>query len=124
MREIKFRAWSVHNKAMYPQAGEGGVATFAINPDGTTQTYGIYTKLELMQYTGLKDKNDKEIYEGDIIHWKFMPTTINAQVIFELGRFVLDYPNNGDSYIPANSEEVEVIGNIYENKELLKGAEK
>lgn len=71
---------------------------------------------ELMQFTGLKDKNGKEIYEGDILEYverdwnKLKDLTVRCDVVFEDGAFK-------PSIDPENSE---VIGNIYENPELLK----
>jgi len=71
-----------------------------------------------MQYTGLKDKNGKEIYEGDIVK---IEGFINHVVGFEDGAF--RWMNVGP-YLPIaeriSERECEVIGNIYENPELLK----
>lgn len=104
MREIKFRAWD----------GEKMVFTdYVIAIDGTRNRGNRY--LELMQYTGLKDKNGKEIYEGDIIAGGWVVTWHNGGLrmhlpkIFE-GTIYLDF---------STSMECEVIGNIYENPELL-----
>lgn len=70
------------------------------------------------QYTGLKDKNGKEIYEGDIFN-----VGNNAVVSFEEGEFILRYDNGNaeemDMPIKYHADRFEVIGNIYENKELL-----
>lgn len=70
----------------------------------------------LMQFTGLLDKNGKEIYEGDIVEWQTDSEGGNSRMVasfdFEGGQRVITSP-----YINSTSE---VIGNIYENKELLK----
>jgi len=69
---------------------------------------------ELMQYTGLKDKNGKEIYEGDIIKHSYR---VRNTVI------KWDDKRAGWSMGGYNNDTVEVIGNIYENPELLKEGE-
>jgi hypothetical protein len=82
-------------------------------------SYDFPSKLELMQYTGLLDKNGVEIYEGDIcmhhyFHEKGVIEWINAS-------FKLCY-DDGDheTLLPIDLEHYEVIGNVYENPELLK----
>jgi uncharacterized phage protein (TIGR01671 family) len=84
----------------------------------------------LMQYTGLKDKNGKEIYEGDIIWYPaeaWMNQDGRAMVYWNkdsLGWYAEDTKQSGDcsndELVAFISPDIEVIGNIYENPELLK----
>jgi hypothetical protein len=130
MRGIKFRAWDKDNKEMIYQSENttkpNGImeAQFTFDEMGAwifTRNYGEQVcnevkNFELMQYTGLKDKNGKEIYEGDIDG-----SDEPMYVVFENGSFGLKYkdmPNYFDTCIDWNR--VEIIGNIYENPELLK----
>ena len=132
MREIKFRVWLKEDKKME------NVKTM----DFTDKTIRCLKKnefinayllrrvsfddVELMQYTGLKDKNGKEIYEGDIIEYKFpYDRRLNhiSPVKFletETSFGVKDrYGNEIPLYMITTNNFFEVIGNIYENKNLL-----
>ena len=81
----------------------------------------------LGQFTGLKDKNGKEIFEGDVLKFKFTDCEkdkenfIIVECIFQDGRFLMDEIEKKDlaCYYYFEDELVEVIGNIYENPELL-----
>jgi uncharacterized phage protein (TIGR01671 family) len=113
-REIKFRAWN----------GEEMISPDYITRDG----YGYWkensiltTSKELMQYTGLKDKNGKEIYEGDIV--KKIKTDIVPEftgiVRYESTGFTtIDFDGSyeNDCALGYQSWVIEVIGNIHENK--------
>lgn len=148
-REIKFRAWDKsQNKMFYdgdryspdgtPTTGaifvtnKGIVYTVThkvsdyveVNKNGKKDTYysnwdyeAFYSKtLELMQYTGLHDKNGKEIYEGDIIGGLkgYKGKDLTLVVEFEYGAYYV-----GGDELYSHNEVCEVIGNIYENPELL-----
>ena len=138
MREIKFRAWDGIEKAMYGNVEKGnGVANIKLDQYGSISNIKVFkyqqsmkcefanlsreeNEFELMQYTGLKDKNGVEIYEGDVVKTK----NSKYKVIFdkccywgvdELGKYPIYQIYN---YV-LDDERFEVIGNIYENPELL-----
>lgn len=76
-------------------------------------------KIPLMQFTGLLDKNGKEIYEGDILFWD---ESNIGWVTFEHAEFIVGIKNDpgARALCAAREEELEVLGNIHENPELLK----
>lgn len=121
MREIKFRIWDTENNEMLKVQELDFEPTFyggriAIRPD----QYNDYFDTEdmiLMQYTGLHDKNGKEIYEGDILKGTFygfpMP---EYDYVFQI---YWDEKEKGFMASYFEPSECEVIGNIYDNPELL-----
>lgn len=74
----------------------------------------------LMQSTGLKDKNGVEIFEGDI-GWDDHQE-VHGQVIFENGAFKYEWENISEDLFEA-TDDIEIVGNIHENPELLEGTE-
>lgn len=89
--------------------------------EASTHSVNWSDRYDLMQFTGLKDKNGKEIYEGDVVEF-ILPnehegeTEYIEEITYEGSSFVLD----GNVPVDAFEKELEVIGNIYENPELLK----
>jgi uncharacterized phage protein (TIGR01671 family) len=76
--------------------------------------------IEVMQFTGLYDRNGREIYEGDIISWDINGNHHIAPVIFECGSFWMGKEKNGWCvYNDWGRGEYEILGNIHENPELL-----
>lgn len=74
------------------------------------------------QYTGLKDKNGKEIYEGDILGGEYYVDAVAGEVTIREdwgGCSFLEYKGGGDDFLFRECKHAEVIGNIYENPELL-----
>ena len=118
MREVKFRAKLRDGKIKYFSLKDiEGDECFAYVKSGKKN---LLTCIEcddqehiIMQYTGLKDKNGKEIYEGDLCNcWD----TKKEKITFDLGTFWI---NGTPLHAIYREEEIEVIGNIYENPELL-----
>ena len=112
-REIKFRIWDKINKKW--------LNCFNAN----LLNIGDLSNVELMQYTGIKDKNGVEIYEGDIVLIRIDKTNILHKTVvkFKHGAFIADIIGDNDYiylfHFGFNKDDFEVIGNVWENPELL-----
>ncbi len=127
-KEIKFRAWDTDKKVMCKVEkllfGTAGISF----DDGSGQWFGDL--FPLMQFTGLKDKNGKEIYEGDIVkyteHKDYLLNSFTGEVQYFGIDLEIDGFNGGvclneiDELYHDFLSHCEVIGNIYENPELIK----
>lgn len=139
MREIKFRVWDPAEKQMCPvivaDFQDIKARVFCRLPKSGAQK--IFSA-DLMQYTGVKDKNGVEIYEGDIIHWdpvhpieSYTPTYAKTK---PLNDYIIQWNDArcefwavprelGHAYANINQSDLsmnwKVIGNIYENPELV-----
>lgn len=122
MREIKFRAWKPHHSldqesgmyfvdtlVLYDENG-GGEAFLVKKLGDKAITSDYLSDIQIMQYTGLKDKNGVKIFEGDILEF---PSFEEGK-----GRIVVEY--KGCMFLGCRFHEIsEVVGNIYEHRHLL-----
>lgn len=124
MRKIKFRAWHKEKKIMGEVLGIDILhkEIFFSNEDVDCYEHTDFKDIELMEYTGLKDKNNKEIYEGDIL--SDGNNEKPYKVIFENGSFRAEFEGYFEEHsfdlIDVVAQGCEVVGNIYENPELIK----
>lgn len=130
---IKFRAWNGYRKMMadYVSAIQNGdtqgtPSSVNVIVNGENETWDIKNdRVELLQFTGLKDVNGRDIYEGDILKTKAGLIQIVEQGILETDREDIIsgfYANNlSDDKPHTFSYDDEVTGNVHENPELLKG---
>jgi uncharacterized phage protein (TIGR01671 family) len=144
MREIKFRAWDKNRKKIFPVRaiifGRGKVqmqiSETDVWPEGTWVVEDL-KNVELVEYTGMKDANGVEIHEGYVVEQSFTElgateglfnnppddmTSFIGEIKMYEGRWWID---SGSWAIPLFSElnQNEVVGNIYENPELLEEEE-
>ena len=118
-REIKFRAWQSQEKKMYVQG------------DAVDENRKVFWDIwenkthisEPMQFTGLKDKNGKEVYEGDICRYSHDKDSKEyTGTIFYKSNSACFHLKTGDDSsfaLLGHQKEIKVIGNIYETPELI-----
>lgn len=121
-RQYKFRAWEKKLKEMITVS----TIDFRKGMINTDSLWRYFHEVELMQYTGLTDKNGREIYEGDIL--RLLNSDVLCEVVYETPSFCRRWLNPKVSNVRgveiesmAHNTHVayEVIGNIYEHKQLL-----
>lgn len=128
-REIKFRAWNkeknimVYNNEDDTYGYWDGCRNSNVGMVNEILNSKYYEEYEFMQFTGLHDKNGKEIYEGDIVKKTGSKEIDIGKVIYEYNGFIVDVMNMDRFYGRVHLLEkfTEVIGNIYEDSELLGG---
>lgn len=131
MRDIKFRVWDKEDRKMaivHQINWENGTITI----NASWHNFRDIEKYKLMQYTGFKDRNGEEIYEGDIVETEVM-MFIERVVVRKTRLYIVgrdsedphlwlkgeDYGYEGEELI--SPDDIAVVGNIYENSELLQG---
>ena len=124
MREIKFRAWIKEVDEIREVEYINFWKKMISFPNKFCKEYYLnadFDEIELMQYTGLKDKNNKEIYEGDIVKLRANHGIGVVKYYDEWGAFVIEYIKPRPLAVLGNyyKENIEILGNIYENPELL-----
>jgi uncharacterized phage protein (TIGR01671 family) len=146
MRKIKFRAWEKSIKGLDARGmmwqSDETFKDYVVGFDGSVyekfvdsfagQSFENYRDVSdrfiLMQYTGLKDKNGREIYEGDIVRYKLGSDWIVGDVRYDAdsARYVKRAEKAGSSWdykdLASYASSTQVIGNIYEDPELLEQA--
>ena len=117
MRKIKFRAWDKENEKMMKVSSlHLENKEISVKENGT---FHLFRMQDLMQYTGLKDKNGKEIYEGDIVILNDAEEESRCVVKYKYGSYILVDGDLRENLSNVEDRFLEVIGNIYENKNLL-----
>ena len=117
----RYRVWDREEKKMIYDA-ENTYDNYPVN----ISSFGVILDLPdfygVMQYTGLKDKDGKKIYEGDILSWG---NNVIAKVYYadDLAMFRCSVKDTEEFDLFAFNQEASIIGNIYENKELLNKAQ-
>nr|WP_289038236.1 YopX family protein [uncultured Allobacillus sp.] len=135
MREIKFRVWdkiipkSIDEAELNKPSGD--IVDWDIVRNSSYFIDALNGKYPLMQYTGLKDKNGTEIYEGDVITYPDATNVGEGDWWEFVNKGIVKYDEHSISYYftkrdsvdmeDIDFDEIEVIGNIYENPELLEG---
>ena len=130
MREIKFRGINMEGQWVYGYLGKDWDNDVSITTNFDSDVlcsceYKVFPE-SVGQYTGLKDKNGREIYEGDLLQH---PNGVIAEIKYSdyLAAFVAVYVQNGDIEMDFLDKEIvskcKIVGNIYENKQLLEDEE-
>lgn len=130
-REIKFRAWDKEKKVMSAvRSWDFAHGDVELGKELQPEADKFTEEVELMQYTGLTDRNGVEIYEGDIVKWghhcercrenpvRIAKVEINPDIQFNTKNVDCIFHYGNFAYQDTENH-LEVIGNIYENKELL-----
>lgn len=118
MKTIKFRIWNPEDKKMI----ESGATPMMLHSFFEyTARFNTQHEMPYQQFTGLLDKAGKEIYEGDIVEWYYSGERAVHKVGFTGASFTFDVNGNFYEIGKYAGQGLEVIGNCFENPNLLKG---
>ncbi|HAJ9520579.1 TPA: hypothetical protein HP536_002851 [Listeria monocytogenes] len=130
MREIEFRGKAIHPNSLEQIVGSwayGGIFENKIisrNLDMDSHYHGFISEIEIDlktigQYTGLKDKNGKKIFEGDIVDISVYDrldwSSIKGKVVFLNGAWLVEDVGHFAITLQSETNEIEIIGNVHEN---------
>lgn len=124
MRELKFRIWD-GERFLHSSFGKKDAEFISLKIEGgILPQYGglinYHKTMVVQQYTGLKDKNGTEIYEGDILKYEFLRATIYYEVFWDEVNGAWKNTKKNGGNVGSWFDLYEVAGNIFENSELLK----
>ena len=123
MREVKFRAW-----IETPEGDTAMIKDYAHVNEYNLQFFGegdiaddrfCKRVISVMQFTGLRDKNSKDIYEGDILNYTISNHKFTDRVVWQNNGWALLSLNDDSGYPISASYRPKIIGNIFENSDLL-----
>ena len=111
MNNLKFRLWD--------KVGKEWVKAFRIGPDGSISTFGLFSPVEVTQFTGLFDRNGKEIWEGDVINGNLFDNRLPTmgEIVWDKGCACFGNKNESGITHLYKIAEIEVIGNIYTERD-------
>lgn len=128
MREIKFRFWDANKKRFidtendndyYYVVSDSGLPCRVYN-DSCSSALAVMKHITISQYTGLKDKNGKEIYEGDISMNYYKGQWVNLVIVWNpLGMWSVKWKDGYLNNYHIQNQNMEVVGNIYQSPELI-----
>ena len=117
MREIKFRVWDDYLQVMRGHTDPSTIQAVIFHQQLKKGDTGRYI---IEQFTGLLDKNDKDIYEGDIVALRYYDNSKEDKfsIIFNEAMFILKFYRTENEYSPLGDEidHIEIIGNIHERR--------
>lgn len=122
-REIKFKAWHKEKQMMCPIIAIGLMDNWIeLEPSPDSSWVTDLTDVILLQYTGVKDKNNKEIYDGDIVRFSahYFGDSWNTESTEVIEWYTCQWNDNLWVGYMDKPEWCEVIGNIHQNSDLIK----
>ena len=120
---LRFRVWDKNQECFLTATDDDGIERekMGIRDLAELISWAGEDNIIISQDTDLKDKNGKSIYTGDIVYYR--PYGSNVSVLYRDGMVVIKIRQGEEYYISHHLDDIEIIGNIWQNPELLKGEE-